>query len=69
MTRPQPETRESLMVEHRAAIQRRAAAALGSHEYQQAAEDVARIEVAIARIEEPPVELLGKRPDASRPES
>lgn len=63
MTQRQPETRDSLMVEHREAIKRRAAAPLGSHEYEQAAEAVARVEVEIARIEEPPVELLGKRPE------
>ncbi len=50
----EPATRESLMVEHAAARKRRDAAALGSDEFRRAAEDVARIEIAIAAIEEPP---------------
>jgi transcription elongation GreA/GreB family factor len=39
---------------HRAARARREAAALGSDEYRAAAEEVARIEIAIAQLEEPP---------------
>jgi hypothetical protein len=45
-------SRESLMAEHAAACARRDAAALGSAEFQAAAEDVARIEVEIATLEE-----------------
>jgi hypothetical protein len=41
------------MALHAAARQRREAAILGSDEYRAAAEEVARIEVQIARIEEP----------------
>jgi len=48
-------TREQLMDEHRAARARRDGAALGSDEYRAAAEEVARIEIAISELEEPPV--------------
>jgi hypothetical protein len=48
-------TREGLMELHRAARARRDAAALGSDEFRAAAEEIARIEIEIARIEEPPV--------------
>jgi hypothetical protein len=48
-----PPTRAGLMVEHAAARQRRDAAALGSDEFRAAAEEVARIEIAIAALEEP----------------
>jgi hypothetical protein len=43
------------MERHRAARERRDGAALDSEEYRAAAEEVARIEVEIARAEEPPV--------------
>jgi transcription elongation GreA/GreB family factor len=46
--------RSSLMEKHVAARARRDAAALGSDEYREAAEEVGRIEVAIAKLEEPP---------------
>lgn len=46
--------REKLMEEHVAARRRRDAADLGSPEFRAAAEDVARIEIAIAELEEPP---------------
>jgi hypothetical protein len=42
------------MALHAAARQRREAAALGSAEYRAAAEEVARIEIQIALVEEPP---------------
>lgn len=42
------------MEKHVSARARRDAAALGSTEYQEAAEEVGRIEVAIAKLEEPP---------------
>ena len=42
------------MEEHARARQRRDAAALGSEEFRAAAEEVARIEIAIAQAEEPP---------------
>jgi hypothetical protein len=42
------------MAEHAEAKRRREAAPLGSDAYRVASEDVARIEVAIAALEEPP---------------
>jgi hypothetical protein len=45
--------REQLLAQHRAARARREAAALGSDEYRAAAEEIARIEVQINRLEEP----------------
>ncbi len=45
------ETREELLARHAAARSRRNAAALGSHEWEQASGEVGRIEVEIARIE------------------
>ena len=45
--------RDALLVEHREARARREAAALGSDAYRAAAEDIARIEVQINRLEEP----------------
>lgn len=47
--------RDNLMEKHRAARARRDAAALGSDEFRAAAEEIARIEIEIARREEPPV--------------
>jgi len=44
-------TREELLVEHAAARQRRDAAPLGSAAFRKGADEVARIEVEIARIE------------------
>lgn len=44
------QTREALMARHAAARQRRDSARLGSEEFRQAAEDVARIEIAIAAL-------------------
>jgi hypothetical protein len=54
-TAKQPQTRASLMELHAAARQRRDEAELGSDEFRAAAEEVARIEIAIAALEEPPV--------------
>jgi hypothetical protein len=51
-----PKDRSKLMEQHAAARARREAATLGSEEFRTAAEEVARIEVAIARLEEPPPE-------------
>ena len=48
------QSRESLMVRHREARERRETAPLGSDEYRAAAEEVARIEIAIAELEETP---------------
>jgi hypothetical protein len=45
--------RDQLMEQHRAACQRREGAPLGSDEFRAAAEEVARIEIAIAQLEEP----------------
>ncbi len=44
-------TREGLLIDHVAARRRRDSAPLGSEEYRAALEDLARIEVEIARIE------------------
>ena len=49
-----PPDRSKLMEQHVQARARRDAAALGSDEFRDAAEEVARIEVAIAKLEEPP---------------
>ena len=46
-----PETREALMVLHRAARRRRDTAPDGSHERAEAMAEVGRIEVQIARVE------------------
>ena len=46
--------RDALMEQHRAARARRDSAPLGSDEFRAAAEEIARIEVEIARREEPP---------------
>jgi transcription elongation GreA/GreB family factor len=51
---PAPATRAELMEQHAAARQRRNMAQLGSPDYRAAAEDLARIEIAIAQLEEPP---------------
>jgi hypothetical protein len=48
---PLPDTREALLALHRAARHRRDAAPLESTERAQASEELARIEVHIARIE------------------
>ena len=53
---PPPDTREGLMRLHAAARARRDSSDLGSDGFRDAAEEVARIEVAIAAIEEPPAE-------------
>jgi len=42
------------MEQHAAAQQRRNVAQLGSPDYRAAAEDLARIEISIAQLEEPP---------------
>ncbi|HKG56178.1 MAG TPA: hypothetical protein VKA85_02945 [Candidatus Limnocylindrales bacterium] len=46
-----PATRERLLVEWRAARRRREAAPLGSDSYREACDEIARIEVDIARLE------------------
>ena len=48
--------RSKLMEQHATARARRDAAALGSDEFREAAEEIARIEVAIAKLEEPPAQ-------------
>jgi hypothetical protein len=45
------------MERHRAARARREAAPLGSDAFRDAAEEVARIEIAIAQLEEPPPQV------------
>lgn len=45
--------RQTLLEEHRAARARREAADLGSDEFRAAAEEIARIEIALNRLEEP----------------
>ena len=47
--------RTKLMEQHVQARARRDAAALGSDDFRAAAEEIARIEVAIAKLEEPPL--------------
>ena len=47
-------TRQQLMEQHRSARLQRDGAALGSDEFRAAAEEVARIEIAIAALGEPP---------------
>ena len=47
----EPTTRAELLSQHRAARLRRDTAALGSDDYRAACDDIARIEVAIARLE------------------
>lgn len=69
MTEPAAAGRQALMAQHRDSLRRRASTPLGSPDYEAIAKEIAGIEVEIARIEEPPVELLGRRPDsAARPE-
>jgi len=51
-----PADRTRLMAKHAAARARRDAVPLGSEEFRVAAEEVARIEIAIAQLEEPPIE-------------
>ena len=46
-----PATRDTLLAQHAAARGRRNAAALGSHEWEEASAEVGRIEIEIARIE------------------
>ncbi len=50
MTEP-TKTREGLLIDHVAARRRRDSAPLGSEDYRAALEDLARIEVEIARVE------------------
>jgi hypothetical protein len=50
MTEP-VKTREGLLIDHVAARRRRDSSPLGSEEYRAALEEIARIEVEIARIE------------------
>jgi hypothetical protein len=53
MSTPTTATRTRLMEQHVEARRRRDAAALGSDEYREACEDIARIEIEIAASEEP----------------
>lgn len=53
------EKRARLMEQHRSARARRDAAALGSDDYRAAAEEIARIEIAINRLEEPEIKGPG----------
>lgn len=54
--RPAATSRSQLMEGHAAARRRRDTAALGSADFRAAAEEVARIEIEIARLEEPPAQ-------------
>jgi hypothetical protein len=56
------DARSDLMRQHREARARRDAAPLGSDAYRVASEEVTRVEVAIAAMEEPP-------PEATAPEA
>jgi len=49
-----PTTRAELMELHAAARRRREQAELGSDDFRDAAEELARIEIQIASVEEPP---------------
>ena len=53
MTQPLPDTRPALLALHAEVRRRRDRAALGGSEYRQACEEIAAIEVQIARIEQP----------------
>jgi hypothetical protein len=53
LTQTLPTTRAALLTLHAEARQRRDRSALGGPEYRQACEDIATIEVQIARIEQP----------------
>ena len=53
MTQPLPETRPALLALHAEVRRRRERAALGGSDYRQACEEIAAIEVQIARIEQP----------------
>jgi hypothetical protein len=53
LTQPLPETRPALLALHAEIRRRRDRAALGGSEYRQACEEIATIEVQIARIEQP----------------
>ena len=59
MAGPTVRARSELMTEHAEARRRRERAVLGSDEFIRASEEIARIEIAIARIEEPPPKLTG----------
>jgi hypothetical protein len=59
MTDKLPKTREELLVLHAAARHRRDAAELDSQEFQRAAEEIARIEVEVARLERAMTPPLG----------
>jgi hypothetical protein len=50
------QTRDELMERHAVACRRRDSLELGSEAFREAAEEVARIEIAIAQLEEPPPE-------------
>lgn len=58
----EPPSRADLLVQHAEARRRRDAAELGGESFREAAEEVARIEVAIALAEEPPI---AERADAA----
>ncbi|MDP8905348.1 MAG: hypothetical protein M3N29_08535 [Chloroflexota bacterium] len=58
-------SRAELMEQHAAARRRRDSAALGSDEFRAAAEEIARIEIAIAALEEPPPMQAGLEGDRS----
>jgi hypothetical protein len=49
--RTEPKTRAELLVEHTAARHRRDAAPLGSAAFREACEQIARIEIDVARVE------------------
>jgi len=54
LTQSLPDTRPALLALHAEVRRRRDRAALGGAEYRQACEEIAAIEVQIARIEQPP---------------
>ena len=59
MTQSLPDTRPALLALHAEVRRRRDRAALGGAEYRQACQEIAAIEVQIARIEQPQQDLPG----------
>ena len=64
MSQSLPTTRAALLTLHAEARQRRDRSALGGSDYRQACEDIATIEVQIARIEQPAAKAPAAAPKA-----
>ena len=65
MTQSLPDNRPALLVLHAEARRRRDRAPLGGPEFQAACEEIAAIEVQIARIEQAPMEPIASKPAAT----